>query len=274
MDLVELYLIRKACKFSPEKVICVGFMNPNKRTRNIFDPNSSEPYKLSRTKLENFLKCPRCFYLDRRLGIGQPSGPPFTLNKAVDELLKKEFDTYRQQKKPHPLMVENGVDAIPFSHPNLEQWRTNFTGVQVHHKETNFLVFGAIDDLWQNSKGELILVDYKATSTEKEITLNDEWKASYKRQLEIYQWLVRHNGFLVSGVGYFLFANAKKSGDGFFGKLDFEMSLIPYEGDSTWVGGALIEAHRCLVNDVPPVCATNCDFCGYQTLIGSLEKPA
>lgn len=63
-----------------------------KRARNLYQPGASEPYKLSRSKIELFLNCPCCFYLDRRLGIGQPPGYPFTLNAAVDKLLKKEFD--------------------------------------------------------------------------------------------------------------------------------------------------------------------------------------
>ena len=110
-----------------------------KRTRNLFDPASSAPFKLSRSRLENFLRCSCCFYLDRRLGVDQPGGFPFTLNAAVDHLLKKEFDTHRLARTPHPLMTQHRIEAIPYQHPDLDQWRHNFTGVQYHHKETNLL---------------------------------------------------------------------------------------------------------------------------------------
>src|SRR3989304_4827269 len=113
-----------------------------KRTRNIFDPKSKEPYKLSRSKLENFLRCPLCFYLDRRLGVDQPPGFPFTLNVAVDHLLKKEFDIHRVAKTAHPLMEKYGINAVPFEHPDMEKWRDNFTGVQCHHKPSNFRLTG------------------------------------------------------------------------------------------------------------------------------------
>ena len=83
------------------------------RKRNLYDPNSTEPYRLSRSKLEDFLRCPRCFYLDRRLGVSQPPGYPFNLNSAVDELLKREFDGYRERQEPHPFMLEAGIDAVP-----------------------------------------------------------------------------------------------------------------------------------------------------------------
>ena len=104
-----------------------------KRTKNIFDPASGAPFKLSRSKVELFKNCRRCFYIDRRLGVGQPPGFPFNLNSAVDHLLKKEFDIHRAKSRAHPLMKAYGVDAIPFSHEELDAWRENFKGVKVHH---------------------------------------------------------------------------------------------------------------------------------------------
>lgn len=100
----------------------------------LFDPKSDQPFALSRTKVELFMDCPRCFYLDRRLGIGRPSGPPFNLNSAVDALLKREFDDYRAKGQPHPLMTEAGIKAVPHAHPQLETWRANFKGVRTLHE--------------------------------------------------------------------------------------------------------------------------------------------
>ena len=65
------------------------------RTRNIYEPGAEKPFKISRTKIENFVDCKRCFYMDRRLGINEPPSLPFTLNSAVDRLLKSEFNIYR-----------------------------------------------------------------------------------------------------------------------------------------------------------------------------------
>ena len=93
------------------------------RTKNLYDPKSAETFKLSRTKIENFVQCPRCFYLDRRLGVGRPSIPGFTLNSAVDTLLKKEFDIHRLGKRAHPIMDAYGVEAIPYAHDLMGKWR-------------------------------------------------------------------------------------------------------------------------------------------------------
>ncbi|MBJ7391139.1 MAG: hypothetical protein JHC85_06200, partial [Chthoniobacterales bacterium] len=63
---------------------------------------------MSRTKVERFRDCPRCFYLDEKLKIRRPPGPGFSINSAVDTLLKKEFDIHRAAGTPHPLMNAAG----------------------------------------------------------------------------------------------------------------------------------------------------------------------
>jgi len=244
-------------------------MQNGKRTRNIFDPKSKEPFKLSRSKIEMFLGCPRCFYIDRRLGIGRVSGPAFTLNSATDTLLKKEFDLARAAGMPHPLMKKYKVDAIPFQHERINEWRENFKGVQHLHKGTNLLITGAVDDIWINPKKELIVVDYKSTSTTKEIDLNDgtPWKEGYKRQMEIYQWLLRQSGFTVSNTGYFVYVNADTSQDAFDAKLVFDEQLIPYEGKDDWVEEAIQYAHDCLMEDEIPDPQEECEWCSYFSAI-------
>ena len=240
------------------------------RTRNLFDPASGEPYALSRSKLALFLECPRCFYLDRRLGVNRPDGPPFTLNIAVDELLKKEFDAYRAEGAPHPLMVKFGVEAVPLRDPRMDAWRDNRKGVRVSHA-TGFDVFGAVDDVWVDERGSLIVVDYKATSTEKSITLDDGWKDGYKRQMEVYQWLLRRQGEAVDSRGYFVFANADKAKASFDAHLQFVLTVVPYDGDDSWVEDALIEAHSCLSEARAPSPNKDCGWCAYRRAAKSLE---
>jgi len=243
-----------------------------KRSKNLYDPKSSEPFKLSRSKIENFVQCPRCFYLDRRLGVGRPSMPGFTLNSAVDTLLKKEFDVYRTGQQPHPIMDAYGVDAVPFIHDELVVWRENFKGVQYFHPKTNFYVFGAVDDIWQNKDGELIVVDYKSTSKDGEVDLDDHWKDAYKRQMEIYQWLLRRNGYKVQNLGYFVYANGRSDLDGFDAKLEFKLTLLPYSGDDAWVEGALVKARDCLVSEKIPDYSDTCEHCQYRLDAAEVEK--
>lgn len=235
-----------------------------KRTRNVYLPGSSEPFKLSRSRIELFMNCPRCFYLDRRLGVDRPPGFPFTLNSAVDKLLKKEFDIHRARGTKHPLMEHYKIDAIPVPHEKLDIWRENFKGIEYWHKPANLLITGAIDDLWQNPQGEYIVVDYKSTSKDEEIKeLDKAWQDGYKRQMEIYQWLLRQNGYKVSDTGYFVYCNGDTDKAAFDAKLEFAITIIPYKGDDSWIEGKIIELHKCLNSDTIPEANPDCDYCTY-----------
>jgi len=236
------------------------------RSRNLF--SGEGPFKLSRTKIQDFLDCPRCFYLDRKCGTSKPDGAPFRLNTAVDTLLKKEFDRCRAAGMAHPLMIEHGIQAIPFSHPDLNEWRENFKGIQYFHEPTGFIVTGAIDDLWIASTGELIVVDYKATATSKEIQLDDsDYKQKLKRQIEVYQWLLRRKGFQVCKTGYFIYCNGDDSKPEFGAKLEFLISVLPYEGDDSWVESTLFAIRECLITDQFPEPKRSCGFCQYRAAV-------
>lgn len=225
-------------------------------------------WRLSRSKIDLFVECPRCFYIDNKLGTARPPGFPFALNSAVDHLLKKEFDIHRVDKKAHPLMEQYGVDAIPFEHPDLDEWRENFKGVQCIHEPTGFTVSGAVDDIWVTPQNELIVVDYKSTSKDEKIeALDKEWQGGYKRQMEVYQWLLRQKGFTVSDTGYFVYANASKDPKAFDGKLEFEVTLIPYTGSDSWIESTLGDIKTCLDKGVLPGPGKECDYCTYRKAV-------
>ena len=244
------------------------------RTRNIYDPLSVEPFRLSRSKLELFLNCPRCFYLDRRLGVGQPPGYPFNLNSAVDALLKKEFDLYREKQKPHPLFKKHQLDLVPFKHEKLEEWRDSLCrGISAPISGTNLILTGGVDDLWLDRKSkELVIVDYKATSKKGEVSIHADWQIGYRRQLEIYQHLFRANGFTVSNTTYLVYCNGLRDRDRFDARLEFNISIIPYVGDATWVEAAVRRAYDCLRADIVPSTTDQCDFCQYHLALEAVLK--
>lgn len=242
-----------------------------------YNPNRSSDWnyggrkwRLSRSKIELFHECPRCFYLDNKLGTSRPRGPSFTLNIAVDALLKKEFDMHRAKGSAHPLMKRYKIDAVPFDHKDINTWRENFEGVDFFHEPTGFTISGAVDDIWVNPAGELIVVDYKATSKNGTITtLSDSsWEGSYKRQMGVYQWLLRNNGFAVSTTGYFVYANASADKAAFDGKLEFEVTVVPCEGDTEWIDEILPKIKSALDSDALPPVGIGCEFCAYREAAG------
>lgn len=232
------------------------------RKRNMYDP--AKPFNLSRSKIDLFMNCPRCFYLDRVKGVGRPPGYPFTLNLAVDELLKREFDFYRGKKSMvHPLIAKHGLDLVPANHPKLADWRFNFKGVQFLHKSTGLNITGAIDDLWKAPTQDLYyLPDYKATAKKDPVVeVNPEY--GYFEQMDIYRWLLKMNGLNMSDTGFFVYANGKKDAAMFNDELKFDMIIIPYEGNDDWVEKTIMDAHACLNSETIPASNPDCDYCAY-----------
>ncbi|MDP3880591.1 MAG: PD-(D/E)XK nuclease family protein [bacterium] len=252
------------------------YYNANK-TKNLYDPKGKEPFTLSRSKIDLFMQCPRCFYLDARLGTGRPPGFPLTLNVAVDHLLKKEFDIHRAKKTAHPMMQTYGIDAVPFEHTELGKWREpdfGRGGVRYLHKPTNFLVYGAVDDIWVNPQGELIVVDYKATAKATTPNLDGDLGAQYIRQMEVYQWLLKNNDFKVSKTGYFVYVNGRKDVEAFDGKLEFDVIVLPAEGETAWIESVLEKIKATLEGGKLPQSGDDCDYCDYKNAAFKKENEA
>ena len=230
-------------------------------------------FRLSRSKIDLFIECPRCFYFDTKLGVSRPPGFPLTLNIAVDELLKREFDVHRAKGTKHPFMEIYGIDAVPFAHKDMDKWRDSLKyGVEYVHPDTGLSVRGGVDDVWVGPKGDLLVVDYKATAKRGDITLDGDLGAQYKRQMEVYQWLLRRNGFKVSDTGYFVYVNGNKDAEAFDKKLEFNVVILPCEGNDTWVEPVLKKIKNTLEAEAPPAAGRGCDFCAYYHARSELEN--
>jgi hypothetical protein len=229
--------------------------------------------RLSRSKIDLFLNCQKCFYLDVKLRIKRPPGYPFTINSEIDRLLKNEFDIHRAKQTAHPLMKAYGIDAVPFEHPKMNEWRDSLHhGITYPFPGSDLIITGGVDDVWVNPAGELIIVDYKATAKNSEVTLDADWQIGYKRQMDIYQWLFRKNKFKVSDTGYFVYCNGRTAQESFDAKLEFNIKVIPYKGDSKWVDGTIKDIISCLGKKTIPQPHSDCEYCNYTETVKNLEK--
>jgi CRISPR/Cas system-associated exonuclease Cas4 (RecB family) len=239
------------------------------RKSSFYDKKSNTPFKVSRSKFSNFLSCKRCFYLDRVVGLKEPSMPGWALNIAVDELLKKEFDQYRVKQKAHPMMVKHNLDFVPFQHEDLDIWRNSLKGgISYLDKKTNLIIHGGIDDIWFDTKEKkLVVVDYKAQSTNYPVVpnsyLSSEWHLSYKLQMDIYVHILRKMNFNVSNVSYFYVCNGEKTNNKFDNRIDFKATLVPYKVDTSWIEAKISEMKEVLNMDSPPDLTPTCEKCAY-----------
>ena len=222
--------------------------------------------KLSRSAVELSLNCKRCFVLQYKYRVSLRS-LPFTLNSAVDNLCKNEFDYYREKEKPHPLFIEKGIDAVPFKHPDIDKWRNFRQGISFTDPVNGFNFYGAIDDVWVKPSGELIISDVKSTS-KKVFDWDKTWSEydypkGYRRQLEMYQWLFRKNGFKVSDIAYLVYYNGLRDEPKFDQVLKFDLHLVTLKCNADWVEKSIIRAKNLLALEELPCGSSRCDTCQY-----------
>lgn len=234
--------------------------------KKIFEPDNPKPFRVSRSKIENFIRCPACFWMDRVKGISFPGMPSFTLNSETDALLKKDFDKSRELQKPHPFMVKNGLEhLVPFGHEDFQSWtQARRFGLRTIHQPTNLMIGGGLDDVWHDrDTDQIFMVEYKSTATKKTpITLEGNYKKGYKRQIDMYQWILRQNGFDVSDTSYFVYVNGYTETQTSFlnetkANMEFDVDLIIYEGNDDWVEDTIFKIKDCLHSKVCPTHSTS-----------------
>lgn len=233
-----------------------------------YRPNQTEDFKISRSKFSDFLTCPRCFYMDRVLGVVEPSTPGWALNSATDELLKKEFDICRENQRPHRLFKEYGLDhVVPFKHEEMDSWRDALRGGIIQRfEDTNFILSGGVDDIWFDTKTEeLIVVDYKSQASLNEVEpvtyLANVYHEGYKLQMDFYNYLLNCKGFKTSPISYFLVVNADRTLEGFHGKMIFSETLIPYKNDVSWIPNKVREMIKTMNSNTVPDSHESCENC-------------
>ena len=233
---------------------------------------------ISRTAWDNFIKCKRCFYIERKLEIKSISTPSHPINSRVDALLKAEFDFYRKKQEPHPIFKKYNLNFVPYNldPQKLKDYRNNKRGVEAKSKKTEFTLFGALDDLWLNKDtDEIVILDYKATSNKNHpdyVNSSQEYHKSYKRQLDFYAYLLKLNDYKVFKTGYWLICNATdESQQTFEGKLNFKITLLSYDFKTDYIEDILVELKKCLQLEKPPSSGKYCSNCIWQKQIKSFK---
>ena len=137
--------------------------------------------------------------------------------------------------------MKKGYNFVPYQHELIDKWRNSLSGgISYHDEQHNIVLHGGVDDVWFDcDTNELIVVDYKAQSSKKEVNtesyLENHFHESYKKQMDIYTHILKKMGHSVSDRTFFLVCNANKELANFSGKLEFDQYLIPYHANSHWI---------------------------------------
>ena len=256
----------------------------------IYSPDQNKDFILSRSRFDEFMDCPRCFYLKTNKGFMSPSTPGWTLNTLTDTLLKKEFDECRKKQEPHRIMLENKLNhLVPYKSEIikdkngndkllLEEWRDSIHyGLKYRFKDTNIILQGGIDDVWFNTKTEeLIIADYKSQhkkdGVSQETYFDDPYKDSYKRQLDYYAYLLNGMGYKVSSDAYLYICNAKEIDEGFHGKMLFDEVLIHYKIKTDYLETEIQKMIDTMNSENIPNSHESCENCAYARQRSVIDK--
>ena len=188
-------------------------------------------YRLSPNSLGLMKDCPRCFWLDKHEQWRRPVGIFPSLPAGMDRILKKHFDSFRDKGKLPPELRKEieEKDAKLFGDNDeekklLEVWRNNKKGIQWEDEEGNILM-GAVDNILVRD-GKLIVLDYKTRG----YALKEDTHEHYRDQLDIYNFLLKENGYETEDYGYLLFYYPDKVLEG--GEIIFETKLVKMEANS------------------------------------------
>ena len=239
-----------------------------------------DPLRLSRSRWDSFIKCPKCFYLKEKHDISPPGQPGHPINSRVDSLLKEEFDLLRKDEKPHAIFKEYNLNFIPYNKLDpevLAKYRTNSKGIEAKSLKTKYTLFGSLDDLWFNlDTKEIVVLDYKATSNknlEDYKTSTKHYHKAYLRQLDFYAYLLKLNNFPVHKIGYWLISNAADENQKVFNNnVSFKTTLLPYELKTDYIEDTLVELEKCLNNKEIPISGDDCDNCRWFKEVKKTEE--
>jgi hypothetical protein len=142
----------------------------------------------------------------------------------MDRILKEHFDRFMMYGRLPPELEQLNGDVKLFNNKQLlDEWRNNRKGIRWKDGHENTLM-GAIDNLLQ--KGDkLIVLDYKTRG----YPPKEDTHSYYQHQMDIYNFLLRKNGFETEEYSYLLFYHPDKvtaSGEVIFHK---DLIKVPSE---------------------------------------------
>lgn len=178
-------------------------------------------FKLSPSSLNLMHECPRCFWLDKHKVWKRPNGIFPSLPSGMDGILKVHFDKFRDKGLlPPELCNDNNCESMKlFNEPELMRaWRNNLKGIRWEDKDGNIL-FGAVDNILQKGK-KLIVLDYKTRG----YALKEDTADHYQNQLDLYNFLLRKNGYETEDYSFLLFYVPKEVLES--GEVIFDTSLV------------------------------------------------
>ena len=212
-------------------------------------------YTFSPSSLNLLKECPKCFWLHFNRNIRRPNGIFPSLPSGMDRILKVHFDTFRD-KNELPPELKKLKDVRLFSDIELlKTWRNNLKGIQYKDPDGN-LIRGAVDNILEK-KEKLIVLDYKTRG----FPLKEDTADHYQDQLDLYNFLLRKNGFKIENYAYLLFYHPDRVGTE--GEILFHTDLVERSISTANAEKIIKNALKTLGGSIPES-PEECEFCRWR----------
>jgi len=215
--------------------------------------------KLSPTTLGLLEECPRCFYLQVVKGVRRPVGPFPSLPSGMDKILKEHFDRFMEKDSlPPELMSEEcirGHCKLFSDKEKLKIWRNNLKGIEYLDSKSGIILRGAVDNILVKGS-KLIVLDYKTRG----YPLKEDTHEHYQLQMNVYNFLLRKNGYKTEDFAYLLFYYPKEVLA--TGEVIFDTKLITMKTDIDSAEKVFKKAVK-IINGKIPKASKECGFCDY-----------
>jgi hypothetical protein len=215
-------------------------------------------YSLSPSCLSLMEECERCFWLHHH-GKKRPEGIFPSLPNGMDLVLKKHFDRFMERGMLPPEIRESkecGGCKLFDNKELLAGWRNNRKGISFADRKGNIL-HGAVDNILVK-KGKLIVLDYKTRG----FPCKEDTHEHYQNQLDIYNFLLRMNGYDIEDFGFLLFYYPKEvleTGEVLFDTKLVKMKIDVKNAEKIWKKALKILNSACPKKHEEKVCM----WCGW-----------
>ena len=215
-------------------------------------------YKLSPSRMNLFIECKRCFWLRVNEKVDRPSGPFPSLPSGVDKEVKNHFDRFRGTDEVPPEVKDEGLELFE-GQDFLEKARSWRTEPKWRDPETGAVLRGGVDDLLKDGD-DIVVLDYK---TRGYAPKQDKGAPSYyRRQVNLYNLILRENGYQTADYGLILYFYPKTINDS--GEFIFNTELRKVEVDIPEAKRLVRDAVDTLNGRIPDH-SQDCDFCNWNS---------
>jgi hypothetical protein len=158
--------------------------------------------RLSKSTLEEYVRCPRCWWLSKTQNLKVPDGIRAGVPMGIDRVLKGHYDAHRAAKTVPPELVGKIPGGLypgdRMSLADMRNWRKGLA-VAVGPYELST----AFDDLLYNPATKLYnMFDAKSKA---KLTNEEDTMRYYQTQADAYDLALNANGYPTDGWGYFAY---------------------------------------------------------------------